>query len=138
MEIAVIFTAGTATVLWMGDQITQKGIGNGISLIIMAGIVASMPMMFETAWKNLMSVGGTAGSAMGILSFIAYILIYIVVIVGIIFTQLAERRIPIQYANKSVNAYQSKASYLPFKLNSAGVMPVIFASGLISLPTSPN
>jgi len=135
MEIAVIFTAGTAAVLWMGDQITQKGIGNGISLIIMAGIVASMPTMFTTAWTNLMKIGGTAGSAMGILSFIAYILVYILVIVGIIFTQLAERRIPIQYANKSVNAYQSKASYLPFKLNSSGVMPVIFASGLISLPS---
>ena len=135
MEIAIIFTAGTAAVLWMGDQITQKGIGNGMSLIIMAGIVASMPMMFTTAWTNLIKIGGTAGSAMGILSFIAYILVYIFVIVGIIFTQLAERRIPIQYANKSVNAYQSKTSYLPFKLNSAGVMPVIFASGIISLPS---
>ena len=135
MEIAVIFTAGTAAVLWMGDQITQKGVGNGISLIIMAGIVASMPNMFTTAWTNLIKVGGTAGTAMGILSFAAYVLVYILVIVGIIFTQLAERRIPIQYANKSVNAYQSKASYLPFKLNSSGVMPVIFASGLISLPS---
>ena len=135
MEIAIIFTAGTAAVLWMGDQITQKGVGNGISLIIMAGIVASMPNMFTTAWTNLIKVGGTAGTAMGILSFAAYVLVYILVIVGIIFTQLAERRIPIQYANKSVNAYQSKASYLPFKLNSSGVMPVIFASGLISLPS---
>jgi len=135
MEIAIIFTAGTAAVLWMGDQITQKGVGNGISLIIMAGIVASMPNMFTTAWTNLIKVCGTAGTAMGILSFAAYVLVYILVIIGIIFTQLAERRIPIQYANKSVNAYQSKASYLPFKLNSSGVMPVIFASGLISLPS---
>ena len=135
MEIATIFTAGTAAVLWMGDQITQKGIGNGISLIIMAGIVASMPNMFSIAWTNLIKIGGTSGSAMGILSFIAYILVYIFVIVGIIYTQLAERRIPIQYANKSVSTYQSNNSYLPFKLNSAGVMPVIFASGLISLPS---
>ena len=135
MEIATIFTAGTAAVLWMGDQITQKGIGNGISLIIMAGIVASMPNMFSIAWTNLIKIGGTSGSAMGILSFIAYILVYIFVIVGIIYTQLAERRIPIQYENKSVSTYQSNNSYLPFKLNSAGVMPVIFASGLISLPS---
>ena len=133
MEIATIFTAGTAAVLWMGDQITQKGIGNGISLIIMAGIVASMPNMFSIAWTNLIKIGGTSGSAMGILSFIAYILVYIFVIVGIIYTQLAERRIPIQYANKSVSTYQSNNSYLLFKLNYDGLMQVLFTMVVVSL-----
>lgn len=135
MEIATIFTAGTAAVLWMGDQITQKGIGNGISLIIMAGIVASMPNMFSIAWTNLIKIGGTSGSAMGILSFIAYILVYIFVIVGIIYTQLAERRIPIQYSNRTSSAYGGEKSYIPIKLNTASVVPVIFASAIIGIPS---
>ncbi|MDD2435028.1 MAG: preprotein translocase subunit SecY [Bacilli bacterium] len=134
MEIALILTAGTAFLLWLGDQITQKGVGNGLSLIIMAGIIASMPKMFIDAWNGLVETGSTQGTALGIVTFVLFVLIYLAIILGIIYEQTAERRVPIQYANKSLSNYGGKQSYIPFKLNSAGVIPVIFASALISIP----
>ena len=134
MQIALILTAGTALLLWMGDQITQKGIGNGISLIIMAGIIASLPSMFKDAYQALITTGSTQGLFLGIVMFSIFVLIYLGIIVGIIYVQCAERRLPIQYANKSSKS-SGKQSYIPFKLNSAGVIPVIFASALISIPS---
>lgn len=134
IEVALILTAGTALLLFIGNQITQKGVGNGLSLIIMAGIIASLPTMFVTAFNSLIDTSTTQTLALGIVSFVIFVLIYLVVLVGIIFEQNAERRIPIQYANKSASAYGGRQSYMPFKLNSAGVVPVIFASAVISLP----
>ena len=134
MEIALILTAGTALLLWLGDQITQKGIGNGISLIIMAGIIASLPSMFKDAFQSLIVTGSTQGLFLGIVLFSVFVLVYLAIIIGIIFVQIAERRLPIQYANKS-SKYGGKQSYIPFRLNSAGVIPVIFASALISIPS---
>lgn len=134
IEVALILTAGTALLLFIGNQITQKGVGNGVSLIIMAGIIASLPTMFVTAFNSLIDTTTTQTLALGIVSFVIFVLIYLVVLVGIIFEQNAERRIPIQYANKSASAYGGRQSYMPFKLNSAGVVPVIFASAVISLP----
>lgn len=134
MQIALILTAGTALLLWLGDQITQKGIGNGISLIIMAGIIASLPSMFKDAYHALITTGSTQGLFLGIVMFSIFVLIYLGIIVGIIYVQCAERRLPIQYANKSSRS-GGKQSYIPFKLNSAGVIPVIFASALISIPS---
>lgn len=134
MQFAVVLTAGTAFLLWLGDQITAKGVGNGISLIIMAGIIASIPSMFVEAFNALVKVGTTQQTTLGIVSFILYVLVYIGIIIGIVFIENAERRVPIQYANKS-NAILGKQNYIPFKLNSAGVMPVIFASALISVPS---
>ncbi|MEG0025682.1 MAG: preprotein translocase subunit SecY [Bacilli bacterium] len=134
MQIALILTAGTALLLWMGDQITQKGIGNGISLIIMAGIIASLPSMFKDAYLTLITTGSTQDLFLGITMFSIFVLIYLAIIVGIIYVQCADRRIPIQYANKSSKS-GGKQSYIPFKLNSAGVIPVIFASALISIPS---
>ncbi|MDD2377802.1 MAG: preprotein translocase subunit SecY [Bacilli bacterium] len=134
MEISLILTAGTAFLLWLGDQITQKGIGNGLSLIIMTGIIATMPKMFVDAWNGLVETGSTQGMALGVVTFILFVLIYVAIILGIIYEQSAERRVPIQYANKSMSSYGGKQSYIPFKLNSAGVVPVIFASALISIP----
>lgn len=134
MEITVILTAGTALLLWIGDQITKKGVGNGISLIIMAGIIASMPSMFKDAYNGLVTTGSTQSLFLGITTFILFVIIYLAIIIGIIFEQLAERRIPVQYANKSTNSYGGKLNYMPFKLNSAGVIPVIFASTIVSIP----
>lgn len=134
MEIALILTAGTALLLWLGDQVTQKGIGNGISLIIMAGIIASLPGMFKDAYQALIVTGSTQGLFLGITMFSAFVLVYLAIIVGIIYVQIAERRLPIQYANKS-SKYGGKQSYIPFRLNSAGVIPVIFASALVSIPS---
>ncbi len=134
MQIALILTAGTAFLLWLGDQITSKGIGNGISLIIMAGIIASLPSMFKDAYQALIVTSSTQGLFLGITMFTIFVLIYLAIIVGIIFVQSAERRLPIQYANKS-SKYGGKQSYIPFRLNSAGVIPVIFASALVSIPS---
>ena len=137
MYISTILTAGTAFLLWLGDQITQKGIGNGISLIIMAGIIATLPQMFIDAFNGLISFDGTTQViAMGIIKFILFVIIYLAIVIGVIFVQESERRIPIQYSNKSTRAYGSAAqSFMPIKINSAGVIPVIFASSLLSIPS---
>ncbi len=135
MYIATVLTAGTALLLWMGDQMTQKGIGNGVSLIIMAGIIATLPQMFITAFTSLISFEGTAQViSLGIVKFVLFVIVYFAIIIGMIFVQESERRIPIQYANKSTSAYGNAQSFMPIKINSAGVIPVIFASSLLSIP----
>ena len=135
LKTAVVMTAGTAFLLWLGDQITQKGIGNGMSLLIMAGIVQSMPTVFKTAFQYLVT-GTTYSNAVGISFFAGFILLYLLIIIGIIWVTLAERRIPIQYSNRTSSAYGAQQSFLPIKINSAGVMPVIFASILTSVPAT--
>lgn len=135
LKTALVMTAGTAFCLWMGDQITNKGIGNGQSMLIMAGIILSMPSIFTGAYYGFVT-SGTYETALGIFFFCLFILVYILIVVGIIWIQLAERRIPIQYANKSTSAYGAQNSFLPIKLNSAGVMPVIFASILTTIPVT--
>ena len=135
LQFSVILTAGTCFTLWLGDQITAKGVGNGISLIIMAGIVASMPNMFATAWNGFVNASSVQWNVLGIVLFAVYVIVYLAIIIGIIYVQTAERRIPIQYANKSNSVYGGKQNYIPFKLNSAGVIPVIFASALVSIPS---
>ena len=136
MYIATVLTAGTALLLWMGDQMTQKGIGNGLSLIIMAGIIATLPQMFIDAFNGLIVFDGAANViVLGIIKFILFVIVYFGIIVGMIFVQESERRIPIQYANKSTSAYGNAQSFMPIKINSAGVIPVIFASSLLSIPS---
>lgn len=134
MSFATIMTAGTALVLWLADQVTSKGMGNGVSLIIMAGIISSLPSMFQTAYTSLVNGTDVQTNALGIVLFILFVIVYLAIIIGIIFEESAERRIPIQYSNKSTSLL-NKQNYIPFKLNSAGVMPVIFASALITIPT---
>ena len=131
LEVSLVLTAGTSLLLWIGDQITKKGLGNGTSMIIMAGILASTPYMFTQAFEGLVTV--EAGT-MGVVKFVLFIILYLAIVLGVLFVQLAERRIPIQYVNKSDNVFSNKKTYMPFKLNSAGVVPVIFASALISAP----
>ena len=137
MYISTVLTAGTAFLLWLGDQITQKGIGNGMSLIIMAGIIATLPQMFMDAFKSLITFEGTTQViTLGIIKFLIFVIIYFAIVIGVIFIQESERRIPIQYANKSTSAFGSAAqSFMPIKLNSANVIPVIFASSLLSIPS---
>ncbi len=136
MYIATVLTAGTSLLMWMGDQITQKGLGNGMSLIIMAGIIANLPQMFITAFSNLVTFDGTAQViTLGIVKFALFVIVYFAIVIGMIFVQESERRIPIQYANKSTSAYGNAQSFMPIKLNSAGVIPVIFASSLMSIPS---
>lgn len=135
--ISIVLTAGTAFLLWLGDRITQKGIGNGLSLLIMAGILATLPSMFIDAFNGLVVLDGTAQEiAFGITKFVLFAIIYFAIIIGVIFVQLAERKVPVQYANKSTASAFTKqsASYVPIKVNTAGVVPVIFASSLMAIP----
>lgn len=133
LKIAIILTGGTAFLLWLGDQMTQKGIGNGISLLIMAGIISSIPNMFIETFQAL--VLGNDSLFLGITAFSVFVLVYIAIIVGIVYIEKSERRIPIQYANQTTSAYGARQNYIPFKLNSASVMPVIFASVIYSIPS---
>ena len=132
-KVAIILTAGTAFLLWLGDQITDKGIGNGVSLLIMAGIVNTLPNMFVSAFTSL--VPDASNALIGWLSFAAFVLLYLAIIVGVIFVQEAERRIPIQYSNRSAGSYGGQQTFLPLRLNSAGVMPVIIASVIMGIPS---
>lgn len=132
MEYSVVLTAGTAFLLWLGDQITMKGIGNGISVLIMAGILSSLPTMFATAFSTLMDTSSVQGIFIGSITFLLFVLVYVAIVLGIIYVQSAERRIPIQYANKSTSML-GRQNYIPFRLNTSGVMPVILASTLISV-----
>lgn len=135
LYISTVLTAGTSFLLWLGDQITQKGIGNGTSLIIMAGIIATLPQMFVTAFQSLVTFDTAQVAALGITKFVLFVIVYFAVVIGMIFVQESERRIPIQYANKSTQTLSnSKGSFMPIKINTAGVIPVIFASSLISVP----
>ena len=135
MYVATVMTAGTAFLLWLGDQITQKGIGNGISLIIMAGIISTLPSMFVTAFKELI-LESSLSLPLGILSFVGFVIIYFLIIVGVIFVENSERKIAIQYANKTTSAFGANQSYMPIRINSAGVVPVIFASSLLAIPAT--
>jgi preprotein translocase subunit SecY len=132
MKFSIVLTAGTAFLLWLGDQVTAKGIGNGISMIIMAGIIASLPSMFISAWDAFVSNATTMTLVMGIISFVIFVSIYFAIMIGVVYEQLTERRINVQYANRSATAL-GKQNYIPFKLNSAGVIPVIFASSALSM-----
>ena len=135
LYISTVLTAGTSFLLWLGDQITQKGLGNGISLIIMAGIIATLPQMFVTAFQSLVTSGTVQATAFGITKFILFVIVYFAIVIGMIFIQESERRIPIQYANKSTSAYgKASQSFMPIRINASGVIPVIFASSLISIP----
>lgn len=135
LKTTVVMTAGTCFLLWIGDQVTTKGIGNGISLLIMAGIIQSMPSMFVTTFQSLVT-SGTYSTVLGSILFALFVIVYIFIILGVVFIQLAERRVPIQYSNRTNSAYGAQTSYLPIKLNPAGVMPVIFAQTLLAIPTT--
>lgn len=135
LRTTLILTAGTCFLLWLGDQITRKGVGNGISMLIMAGILISTPSMMIDAFSSFVVIGTAQETALGITKFVLFLLVYIAIIVGVVFIEKSERRVPVQYSNRTSTAYGAKQTYIPFKLNSAGVMPVIFASSLISIPS---
>ena len=135
IKTTVVLTAGTSLLLWIGDQITKYGIGNGLSLLIMAGIIQSLPSVFSTAFNELV-LAGTFSKVLGSVLFGSFVVIYLLIIIGMVWIQLAERRIPIQYANRTNSAYGGHQNFLPIKINSAGVMPVIFASTLIAIPVT--
>ncbi|NLH63946.1 MAG: preprotein translocase subunit SecY [Erysipelotrichaceae bacterium] len=131
---ATVLTAGTMFLIWIGDRISMKGIGNGISIIIFAGIVANIPSNFMQVYNVL--VAGSSSSEMfnGILQFALYCALYLVIIVFVIVMETAVRKIPIQYTNSTTTRSGSDITFLPLKINSASVIPVIFAQSIITAP----
>lgn len=132
--LALVATAGTAFALWLAELITKHGIGNGSSMLICAGILASFPSMFNDLANKYIATEETRN----IFVFVFVIVLLIAIIVFIVFMEAAQRKIPIQYANRPAAAsFRGKSdSNIPIKLNSASVIPVIFASTLMSLPTT--
>ena len=132
--VSLVATAGTAFCLWLSEIITSKGFGNGSSMLIVAGILATFPQMFAELIQQLI----TAEETKNILVFVITMLMFIAVIVFIVFMEAAQRKIPIQYANRPAAAsFRGRSdSNIPIKLNSASVIPVIFASTLMSLPAT--
>lgn len=130
---SIVMTAGTMFLLWLGDRITKNGIGNGTSIIIFAGIVSGLPNTFMTAFATLI---GSTPDLLGIIKFVGFVLVYVVIIVLVIYMNQAERRIPIQYTSSSLVQRKSEKNYLPLKINSASVIPVIFASSIMTAPTT--
>ncbi len=133
LKTTLILTAGSSLLIWLADEVTNKGIGNGMSLMIMAGIVQQLPNIFITAFNDLVTSGNFSTWA-GISLFILFVLVYVLILVGVIFVESAQRRIPIQYSSRTSTAYNKEQSYIPIKLNSASVMPVIFASAFVGIP----
>lgn len=133
LYIAIIFTAGTMFLLWLADQITSKGVGNGVSVIIFAGIVADLPNNMVTVYNTFLGEG--VENSLGWLGFIGYIVMFIAIIVLVVVMQVSERRIPIQQSSShAMNKTQGNLNHLPLKINSASVIPVIFASAIIQGP----
>jgi preprotein translocase subunit SecY len=134
--VIAIMLAGTMFVMWLSDQITQKGIGNGVSMIIFAGIVKEIPANYSQVWDILVGTK-TAGAEMfnGLLLFIAYVMYTAGIILFVIFFELSRRKIPIQQSKASFTQ-QAKMNYLPIKINPGGVIPVIFAQAVLSAPVT--
>ena len=132
--VVISLMTGTSLLMWLGDEITNKGIGNGISMIIFVGIISSLPSAVTTIWSLIFGTG--AFSTTGLLISLGIIIGAIILIVGVIFVQQAERRIPVQYAKKVVGRRMVGAqnTHIPLKLAMAGVMPIIFASSFMTFP----
>ncbi len=138
--VVIVMLAGSSIVMWLGDQISVKGIGNGISMIIFAGIVSSLPNQISTAfaaWVMETRGMGDAAQIRGVFQFLLYILSFLAIISFVTFIELSKRKIPVQHSGKGGGQTQSmaRASFLPIKINSAGVIPVIFASSIMMAPS---
>ena len=128
------FVAGTSLLMWLGEQITNKGVGNGISMIIFVGIISRMPSAVVTIWRLIATESGF--STTGFLTALAIIIGAIILIAAVVYMQLAERRIPVQYSKRVVGRKMMGAqnTHIPLKLAMAGVMPIIFASAFMTFP----
>jgi preprotein translocase subunit SecY len=130
--ITLVLTAGTAFLMWLGEQITEKGIGNGISLIIFAGIVAGVPDGIKTMVQLYLA------KSISILILIAVAVVAIAMVVAVVFIQQGQRKIPVQYTKRVVGrkVYGGQSTHIPLKVNQAGVIPIIFGIALVTLPTT--
>ncbi len=134
ITIALCLSAGTAIAMWIGERITEKGIGNGISLLIFAGIISNIARSVETSVAAVFS--GQVAQVGGVGSMIASVIVFVILVVGIVIVDLGERRIPIQYAKRMVGRkmYGGQSTHIPLKLNSSGVLPLIFANAIMQFP----
>lgn len=132
ISIGLILTAGTMLTTWMGDMITDKGIGQGVSMIIFAGIIANIPNGLTSFYQQYIEGTDSSDLWQPVLIVIGLIVAMLIIVTFVTWVQQAERRIPIQYTRRSAGS--GKSSYLPLKVNVAGVIPVIFASAFISTP----
>ena len=132
--IVIALVAGTSILMWLGDEITSKGIGNGISMIIFVGIISGLPSFVTTLWNLIMTDAGF--STTGLLMAIGILIGAIILVAGVVFVQQAERRVPVQYSKKVVGRKMVGAqnTHIPLKLAMAGVMPIIFASSFLTFP----
>jgi len=132
--IVLSLVGGTSLLMWLGDQITNKGIGNGISVIIFVGILSGLPRGILTVWNLIFTAAGF--STTGLITALGIILGAIVLVAAVVFVQQAERRVPVQYAKKVVGRkmYGGQNTHIPLKLAMAGVMPIIFASSFLTFP----
>ena len=140
--VVLAFTAGAAIVVFLGEKINDKGIGNGVSLIIFAGIVTRLPDMVKTLYTKCVSISDSIDNAAlgiiaGVLIFLAVAAVSIIIIVFVLYVQNAERRIPVQYSKKVIGRQQrgGNRDYIPLKVNMSGVMPVIFTMSLLAIPS---
>lgn len=134
--VVLVMIAGSMLAMWMGDQITQKGVGNGTSLLIFTGIVASLPTNFITTFNNLVSFDkGTQTMVLGILWYALFVIVYLAIVIFVVFNEGAVRKIPIMYATNSNPTMRTKdTTHMPIKINSSGVLPVIFAASVLAAP----
>ncbi|MBQ6595484.1 MAG: preprotein translocase subunit SecY [Clostridia bacterium] len=133
LTIGFCLAAGTALAMWIGERITENGIGNGISLLIFAGIVGNIVHSFMNYGQNL-----AAGNSNIVPTIIVSVIVFIILVVGIVFVDLGERRIPVQYSKRMVGRrmYGGQSTHIPLKLNASGVLPLIFANAIMQFPAT--
>ena len=136
ITIALCLSAGTAIAMWIGERVTENGIGNGISLLIFAGIISNIAHAVSTSVYAVFA--GQLAQVGGVGSMIASVLVFVILVIGIVIVDLAERRIPIQYAKRMVGRkmYGGQSTHIPLKLNSSGVLPLIFANAIMQFPAT--
>ncbi|WP_027091980.1 preprotein translocase subunit SecY [Cohnella thermotolerans] len=135
--IAIVLTAGTAFLMWLGEQINEKGIGNGISILMFAAIVSRIPTYAQDIYKSQFA-NNSDQLFWSILKIVIIAIMVLLIIVGVIFVQQGVRKIPVQYAKRVVGQkmYGGQSTHIPLKVNGAGVIPVIFASSLLMFPVT--
>lgn len=133
--VVVVMAAGSMFTMWLGDQITIKGVGNGTSLFIFTGIVANLPNSFISSFKSMVTFGSTYKTATSLAWYILFVLVYLAIVVFVVFEEGAIRKIPIIYATNTQTVMHTKESTnLPIKINSSSVIPVIFAASVLAAP----
>lgn len=134
--VVIVMIAGSMLAVWLGDQITNKGIGNGVSLLIFTGIVSNLPTSFITTFNNLVDTSGKAIDMwLGIGWYALFVVVYLSIVIFVVFNEGAVRKIPIIYATSSNTTMRTKdQTHMPIKINSSGVIPVIFASSVLAAP----